>query len=109
MQKSKNLKPRKGKNGLDHIHLERERKQHGSSQRKKANIDSDHAPVWVKRKFKFKKIISKGERPRTRVEPLKGDKREDFNKEVMAQLRAKSDGRKEPPPQLLPLGRRTKL
>ena len=40
-----------------------------------ANIDSDHAPVWVKCKFKFKKIISRKGLLRTRVEPFKEERR----------------------------------
>ena len=49
----------------------------------KANIDSDHAPVWAKCHFKLKRIAQGQHTMRQRVDPIEDHRKEEFNQELM--------------------------
>ena len=57
-----------------------------------ANIDSDHAPVWVKCRFKLKQINKKENTRRLRIEPLEEEQKEAYNKELIDQIKAQQGG-----------------
>ena len=58
----------------------------------KANIDTDHAPVWAKCHFKLKQIAQKQHAMKKRVEPIEEHRTEEFNQELMKRFRKENNG-----------------
>ena len=56
-----------------------------------ANIDSDHAPILVKTRFRLKQLNTESNHPNTRYLPLNNDKVANYNVELRAAIDAAGD------------------